>query len=351
MNSITSALTWVAVAAICLFALPVLAVIRLFDRTPTQLYTGRAFRVMGSWTTRINPAWNVEIGGVDPKTLEHPFVVVSNHQSVADIPTVSLLPWEMKWVGKKELFDLPVMGWMMKPGRRHRRGPEGPQQPRRRCIAADAAEAPARHLGDVLCRGHALARRPREAVLRRRLPLAIEAGVPILPLAIDGTMDAIPKHGWRYNRADVRLDVLEPVPTTGLDLETTWRSCATGSASASSSTSPRGARYPAESVGRADHDDARLGAPTASVETGAGAGGLAMAVPTEMRRLTQRRAGEEHRRGASRRVRRLIPAPSAAARLRIPLAAGHCPIAQLAERQFLDLEVHGSIPCRASSGG
>ncbi|MGB3544734.1 lysophospholipid acyltransferase family protein [Rubrivirga sp.] len=218
MNSITSALTWIAVAAICLFALPVLAVIRLFDRTPTQLYAGRAFRVMGSWTTRINPAWNVEIGGVDPKTLEHPFVVVSNHQSVADIPTVSLLPWEMKWVGKKELFDLPVMGWMMKLAGDIAVDRKDPNS---RASVMLRTRQKLQHGTSVMF--FAEGTRSRDGRVKRfydgAFRLAIEAGVPVLPLAIDGTMDAIPKHGWRYNRADVRLDVLEPVPTTGLTLE------------------------------------------------------------------------------------------------------------------------------------
>ena len=46
--------------------------------------------------------------------------------------------------------------------------------------------------------------------------LAIDAGVPILPLVVVGTRDALIKHDWRfgYSRAEVR--VLEPIPTEGL---------------------------------------------------------------------------------------------------------------------------------------
>jgi 1-acyl-sn-glycerol-3-phosphate acyltransferase len=40
-------------------------------------------------------------------------VVVSNHESFADILLISHLPWEMKWLSKAELFRIPVMGWMM----------------------------------------------------------------------------------------------------------------------------------------------------------------------------------------------------------------------------------------------
>src|SRR5690606_12613719 len=46
--------------------------------------------------------------------------------------------------------------------------------------------------------------------------LALEPGVPVLPLAIDGTGGALPKHGWQFGAVDVRLHVFDPVPTEGL---------------------------------------------------------------------------------------------------------------------------------------
>jgi 1-acyl-sn-glycerol-3-phosphate acyltransferase len=49
--------------------------------------------------------------------------------------------------------------------------------------------------------------------------LAVEMGTPILPIAIDGTSEALPKNDWKYGHADVRLHVFDPVETTGLALE------------------------------------------------------------------------------------------------------------------------------------
>ena len=46
--------------------------------------------------------------------------------------------------------------------------------------------------------------------------LAIEAGVPILPLAVAGTRTALPKHDWKFGRAVAEVTILEPVETTGL---------------------------------------------------------------------------------------------------------------------------------------
>lgn len=215
MNTITSALTWGAVALLTLLGLPILAILRLFDRTPMHRRTGRAFRVIGSMTTRLNPAWSVEIGGLDPATLDHPYVVVSNHQSVADIPTISLLPWEMKWVGKKELFDIPVLGWMM-----HLADdiPVDRKDPDSR--ASVLLRARKRLSAGMSVMFFPEGTRSKDGRVKRfydgAFRIAIEAGVPVLPLAIDGTMDAIPKHDWRFSRADVRLDVLEPISTAGL---------------------------------------------------------------------------------------------------------------------------------------
>ena len=54
--------------------------------------------------------------------------------------------------------------------------------------------------------------------------LAIEAGVPILPLAVSGTGTALPKHDWRFGRSVAEVRVLEPVETTGLSLDDVPRS-------------------------------------------------------------------------------------------------------------------------------
>jgi 1-acyl-sn-glycerol-3-phosphate acyltransferase len=46
--------------------------------------------------------------------------------------------------------------------------------------------------------------------------LAIEAGVPILPIAVAGTRDCMAKHSFAFRRARAKARVLPPIPTTGL---------------------------------------------------------------------------------------------------------------------------------------
>ena len=215
MKAITSALTWAAIAGIVLFALPVLAVVRLFDRDPAHYATGRVFRVIGSWTARINPAWSITRTGASPDNPRRPYVVVSNHQSNADIPVISSLPWEMKWVAKQSLFSLPVMGWLMRLAGDipvDRTNPESRAtvlaRARRvleaRCSVMFFAEGTRSHDGRL------------KAFQDGAFRLAIQTGTPVLPLAIDGTMDALPREGWLFSPAHVRLHVFDPVETAGL---------------------------------------------------------------------------------------------------------------------------------------
>ena len=206
---------WIAILVLTVLWVPLLALMRVFDRDPARYRTGRWFRRLGRTITRIN-AWHIEISGETIDDPRRPYVVVSNHQSSADIPIISCLPWEMKWVAKAELFKVPLVGWLMR-------------------LAGDIpVERTSKRSGaKVLIKAlHYL----REACSVMFFPegtrsrdgrvhgftdgafrLAIKAQVPVLPLAIDGTQDALPKHSWKFGTAEaIRLKVLSPVPTTGL---------------------------------------------------------------------------------------------------------------------------------------
>ena len=93
MRTLQSIYAWVGIVLLILLALPTVAIVRLFDRDPGRYTTGRVFRTLGDWITRVNPRWRVQISGNLPEDPRRPFVVVSNHQSNADIPAISRLPW------------------------------------------------------------------------------------------------------------------------------------------------------------------------------------------------------------------------------------------------------------------
>jgi 1-acyl-sn-glycerol-3-phosphate acyltransferase len=216
MNAIRSGLIWAAVALLVAIWLPLVAAVRLFDRDPARYATGRMFRRLGVAFTWLNPFWQFDIGGHFPENPRRPYVVVANHQSLADIPVISRLPWEMKWVAKAELFKLPVAGWMLKlvgdiPVERGDRGSRGEALQRARATLDNRCSVMFFSEGT----------RSTDARVRRfqlgAFHLAIESGVPVLPIAIDGTSEGIPKHGWKFQHKIVaRVEVLDPIPTEGL---------------------------------------------------------------------------------------------------------------------------------------
>ncbi|MFO7845037.1 MAG: lysophospholipid acyltransferase family protein [Balneolaceae bacterium] len=212
-QKIFSFLVWSGIALLVLFWLPALAIVRLFDRDPVRYRTGRFFRKLGKAISRINPNWKINIEGADRIDDRNPYVVVCNHLSNADIPLISNLPWEMKWVAKKELFSVPVLGWMMKMAQD---------------ISVDRQSSNKRIGVFKRCRYYLRnncsvmffpeGTRSRDGRMKKfslgAFELAIRDNIPVLPMVIDGTQECLPKKTWVFTRdVYVNLKVLEPIAT------------------------------------------------------------------------------------------------------------------------------------------
>jgi 1-acyl-sn-glycerol-3-phosphate acyltransferase len=116
MQRLVSAWTWTCWVLVVLVGFPCVAVVFAvtapFD--PGRYHAGRVFRWFGALGARLNPWWHFETRGAYPRDPRHPYVAVSNHESYADIFLISHLPWEMKWLAKQTIFNIPVMGWIMR---------------------------------------------------------------------------------------------------------------------------------------------------------------------------------------------------------------------------------------------
>lgn len=215
IDTLRSIRIWFASITLIGLWLPLMALRRLFDRDPVHYHTGLLFRKLGRALTHANPSWRVLISGTMPEDPRHPYVVVSNHQSMADIPVVSNLPWEMKWLGKEELFKLPFVGWMMHLS-------ADIKVDRKSARSGAAALIAAQKVLAQKCSVMIFPEGTRTMDGRVRpfadgaFHLAIRAKVPILPVALDGTFDCIPKHTWKFGKpSDIFLKVLAPIDTSG----------------------------------------------------------------------------------------------------------------------------------------
>jgi 1-acyl-sn-glycerol-3-phosphate acyltransferase len=216
--SLVSLWTWLVLIVCVLLWLPLMLAVRLATLADAGRYqVGYLFRQIGVITARLTPYWRFSYRGTMPADPRRPYVVVSNHESFTDILLISHLPWEMKWLSKAELFRIPVMGWMM--------WLVG-DVPVWRGFGPSAVEAMARcrevlrHRVSVMIFPEGTRSKTAELLPFKdgAFRLAIEAGVPILPLAVSGTGTALRKHDWRFGKSVAEVRVLEPVETAGLTL-------------------------------------------------------------------------------------------------------------------------------------
>lgn len=211
-----SLVIWIGVAILILIWLPLLALCRLVDRDPARYYTGKLFRKLGKYISKINPNWRISLSGHINIDDRKPYVMVCNHLSQADIPLISNLPWEMKWVAKKELFDTPIIGWMMKLAgdisvnrhalnRKEATFKQASYYLEHNCSVMFFPEGTRSRNGKL------------NAFSRGAFELALQEGVEVLPLVIDGTQNTLPKNSWKFGVAKhIKLRVLDPIATEGV---------------------------------------------------------------------------------------------------------------------------------------
>ncbi|HJS48465.1 MAG TPA: lysophospholipid acyltransferase family protein [Gemmatimonadales bacterium] len=220
VRALASGWAWLSMGLVILLFFPMVtglaALSAPFDRA--RYAAGRWFRVMGVMMARVNPLWRFRWSGTPPADPRRPWIVVSNHESFADIPLISQLPWEMKWMGKAEMFRIPVVGWMMR---------AAGDIPIQRGVGGRAVLDAMARCREVLARQVSVmifpegTRSPTGEMLPFKdgaFRLAIETGTAILPLAVAGTRNALPKHDWRFNRARAEVRILQPVETAGLTM-------------------------------------------------------------------------------------------------------------------------------------
>jgi len=212
-----SAWAWVAAVLLVLFGFFYVGAVWLvtapFD--PGRYHAGRAFRQLAVAHGFLTRLWRFETEGRPPEGPRRPYVVVSNHESYADIFLACHFPWEMKWLSKHTIFKIPVMGWMM------RMALDVPvHRGKRESGIAALAECRDRLAKRVSVMIFAEGTRsPTDELLPFKdgaFHIAIESGVPILPIAIAGTRNCMAKHSFAFRHAHAKARVLEPISTEGL---------------------------------------------------------------------------------------------------------------------------------------
>jgi len=204
---------WVFLVAssAALFPLAVLlwAVSRPFDRRRVLLHRFTCF--WASLYTWLNPAWPVHVTGREHIQPGEAYVMVANHLSFLDILVLFRLFRHFKWVSKIENFRIPFIGWNMSLNGyvKLRRGD-------RQSVAAmfDACEHLLEQGSSVMIfpEGTRSPDGHMRAFKSGAFDLALRCQRPILPIAIQGSGEALPKRGFvLQGRHPIQLTILPPL--------------------------------------------------------------------------------------------------------------------------------------------
>jgi 1-acyl-sn-glycerol-3-phosphate acyltransferase len=163
-----------------------------------------------SWLILKTTGVTVQVEGLNRIVPGSTYVFVSNHQSIYDIPVIfASLPYQLRIIAKESLARFPVLGWHL------RRGGHlfvDRQRPDRVGILKRWRALVSTGLSLVI---FAEGTRSKDGQVARfkagSFLLAIEARLPVVPLAVIGTRGVMPKGRLRTEPAHVSLIVHDPI--------------------------------------------------------------------------------------------------------------------------------------------
>lgn len=200
----------IAIVAPLLIALVVVTKNENFLYSPVRLFIRAGLAMVGV---------RVEVTGLERLDPNQTYIFTPNHQSLIEVPLcVTYLNRNIAYLGKKEVFKYPIFGYGIR---------LIGVVPVDRSNTTAAVES-ARRATENLRRGKSYAVYPEgtRSPDGRLLPfkkgafmMAIDAGVPVVPISISGATEIMPKAQIKVFPSTVRITVHEPISTEGYSKE------------------------------------------------------------------------------------------------------------------------------------
>lgn len=180
----------------------------LFDKERVVLH--HASRVWALSIFRLGPRWKIEIEGREKIDNSKPWVVVTNHQSMGDIPLMYTVPLNFKWVSKTEVKKWPLFGVVlyMHGDILIKRGSSGST----RHMITQSVEHFKRGTSVIIFPEGTRTKTGRIGRFKEgAFLLAKTAGVGIQPVVLEGTGNVI--NGWKVRSPHTfKVHILDPIP-------------------------------------------------------------------------------------------------------------------------------------------
>jgi len=218
LNALLSIFFWVScvslIALLYLVQLILLVFCFSFDKQRKILH--RQCFWWSSAVIGLSPYWKVKVNGIEKADPKRAYVIVANHQSLADIVVLYQLRLQFKWVAKESLFSIPFLGWCLGLCKHIR------LKRNDRASIRDVYREAIGYLRSGMSvfffpEGTRSETEELNVFQAGAFKLAISEKVPILPVVINGTRNAIPKGDWvMKSKVFCDLTVLEPIETASL---------------------------------------------------------------------------------------------------------------------------------------
>jgi 1-acyl-sn-glycerol-3-phosphate acyltransferase len=181
-----------------------------FDRKGEVVHRyARLWGRVALWANRVR----VSVEGVEDLKGDGPYIFMSNHQGSYDIfALLGYLPFQFKWLAKKELFSIPFFGWTMAAAGYISIDREGTRE------TVEAMNKAAERIRDgmsvvIFPEGSRSPDGKIQDFKKGGFTLAIKSKVPIVPLAITGSREIMPKQRLTAASGEIKIRVSRPIET------------------------------------------------------------------------------------------------------------------------------------------
>ena len=161
------------------------------------------------WANRVK----VRVEGLENIPGQGPYVFMSNHQGSYDIfALLGHLPFQFKWLAKKEMFSIPILGLAMKATGYIFIDREGTRE----TVKAMKKAAEKIHEGMSVVIFPEGSRSPDGSIQpfkKGGFTLAIKSKAPIVPIAITGSGEIIPKGKLTVYPGSISIRIDRPIET------------------------------------------------------------------------------------------------------------------------------------------
>lgn len=187
-----------------------------FDRQGRMVH--RYARLWGRIALLANGV-KLKVEGLEHIDKTDSYIFMANHQGSYDIfALLGHLPVQFKWLAKKELFSIPFLGWAMAAARYISIDREGTRDTVK---AMNEAAQKIRNGMSVVIFPEG-SRSPDGSIQpfkKGGFTLAIKAGVPIVPVAISGSREIMPKDRLTLGPGRIRIRIGRSIETRGCSLK------------------------------------------------------------------------------------------------------------------------------------